>query len=76
MLVLSRERDQVICIGKDIRVQVVDIRGSKVHLGIDAPPGLAVDREEIAIAKKRNRQGNPNDISTIPPASDSYISRK
>ena len=37
MLVLSRQRDQAIMIGDDIEVSVVDIRGDKVRLGINAP---------------------------------------
>ena len=47
MLVLSRKRDEVICIGPDIRIQVVDIRGDKVRLGITAPRSVVVDREEV-----------------------------
>ena len=37
MLVLSRHRDESIMIGDDIVVTIVDIRGDKVRLGIDAP---------------------------------------
>jgi carbon storage regulator len=37
MLVLSRQRDQTIMIGDDIEITVVDIRGDKVRLGINAP---------------------------------------
>ena len=36
MLVLSRQRDQTIMIGDDIEITVVDIRGDKVRLGINA----------------------------------------
>ena len=46
MLVLSRYMDESIRIG-DIKVTVVDIRGDKVRLGIEAPPEVAVHREEI-----------------------------
>lgn len=41
VLVLSRQRDEVITIGDDVEVTVVDIRGDKVRLGISAPPGAA-----------------------------------
>jgi carbon storage regulator len=54
MLILSRKRDEVICIGDDIRIVVVAIRGDKVRLGITAPPDVVVDREEIA--KKRSQE--------------------
>jgi carbon storage regulator len=47
MLVLSRQRDQVIMIGDDIEVVVVDIRGDKVRLGITAPKAVSVHRKEV-----------------------------
>lgn len=47
MLVLSRLRDEVIVIGDDIRITVVDVRGDKVRLGIDAPREVRVDRLEV-----------------------------
>lgn len=47
MLVLSRQRDEKIVIGKDIVITIVDIRGDKVRLGIDAPKELPVHREEV-----------------------------
>jgi carbon storage regulator len=52
MLVLSRYRDEVICIGDDIRITIVDIRGDRVRIGVEAPPSVTVDREEIHMAKK------------------------
>lgn len=51
MLVLSRKRDQSIIIADNIKVTVVDIRGDKVRLGIDAPQNVTVDREEVHHAK-------------------------
>lgn len=53
MLVLSRERDEVIMIGDDIEVCVVDIRGGKIRLGITAPKEIPVHRKEVYEAKKR-----------------------
>lgn len=47
MLVLSRVKDEVICIGDNIRVMIVEVRGEKVRLGIDAPPDVSVHRKEI-----------------------------
>lgn len=47
MLVLARSRDQSIIIGDDIKITVVEVRGNKVRLGIDAPQGISVHREEI-----------------------------
>lgn len=47
MLVLSRHRDEAIMIGPDIQVVVVEIRGDKVRLGIEAPKDVAVHRQEV-----------------------------
>lgn len=52
MLVLSRKKDESIIIGDHIVVKVVDIRGDKIRLGIEAPRDVVVDRYEVAIAKK------------------------
>ncbi len=58
MLVLSRQRDQTIIIGDDIEITVVDIRGNKVRLGINAPAEVAVHRKEIWEAIKRQEKEN------------------
>ena len=47
MLVLSRKRNQVIMIGKDIAIVVIEIRGDKVRIGIDAPDDVTVHRLEV-----------------------------
>lgn len=48
MLVLSRMLNESIVIGDNIRVTIVDVRGDKVRLGIDAPKDLSVHRSEVA----------------------------
>ena len=53
MLVLSRQRDETIMIGDEIEISVVDIRGDKVRLGINAPTRIAVHRKEVYDAIKR-----------------------
>ena len=53
MLVLSRQRDETIMIGDDIELTIVDIRGDKVRIGIDAPIHVAVHRKEVYDAIKR-----------------------
>ena len=53
MLVLSRQRDESIMIGDNIVITVVDIRGDKVRLGIQAPTNVPVHREEIYEAIQR-----------------------
>ena len=47
MLVLSRHRDESIMIGDNIVITIVDIRGDKVRLGIQAPTNVPVHREEV-----------------------------
>lgn len=53
MLVLSRHRDESIMIGNDVVVTIVDIRGDKVRLGIEAPRSVAVHRQEVYDAIQR-----------------------
>lgn len=53
MLVLSRHRNQSVVIGDDIVVSVVDIRGDKVRLGVEAPREVSVHRKEVYEAIKR-----------------------
>jgi len=69
MLVLSRQRDQTIMIGDDIEITVVDIRGDKVRLGINAPGEVPVHRKEVYDAIKRENRAaasvRPEDIANV-----------
>lgn len=56
MLVLSRKRDERIVIGDNIVITVVEVRGDKVRLGIEAPSEVPVHRQEILEAMKRNAE--------------------
>jgi carbon storage regulator len=47
MLVLSRKPSQQILIGSDIRITVVKIERNQVRLGIQAPAGVSILREEL-----------------------------
>jgi carbon storage regulator len=60
MLVLSRQRDESIVIGYNVVVTIVDIRGDKVRLGIEAPAEIPVHRQEVfdAIQRENRRPGN------------------
>jgi carbon storage regulator len=57
MLVLSRKKDEKIIIGDNITLMVIEIRGDKVRLGIDAPKEVSVHREEVYNAIKRELNG-------------------
>jgi len=63
MLVLSRQRDESIIIGDNIVITVVDIRGDKVRLGIEAPTEIPVHRQEVyeAIQRENAREAESND---------------
>lgn len=56
LLVLSRRRDEVVMLGDDIEVMVVDIRGDKVRLGFRAPRSLPVHRREVWEARQREKE--------------------
>ncbi|MEO1618186.1 MAG: carbon storage regulator CsrA [Planctomycetota bacterium] len=64
MLVLSRHRDESIMIGDDVVVTIVDIRGDKVRLGIEAPQSIPVHRQEVYDAIQReNRRSSQTSAS-------------
>ena len=74
MLVLSRQRDESIMIGDNVVITVVDIRGDKVRLGIDAPREVPVHRQEVYDAIQRENleasKVQPNDTQGLADASD------
>ncbi len=80
MLVLSRHRDESIMIGDDVVVTIVDIRGDKVRLGIEAPQSIPVHRQEVyeAIQRENRRaaQTDPNATRDVQPARDDRGSRE
>jgi carbon storage regulator len=55
MLVLSRKSDEQIVIGNDVIVTVIEIRGDKVRLGIEAPPHVAVHRQDVYLSLQREK---------------------
>ena len=63
MLVLSRKRDERIVIGDNIVITVVEVRGDKVRLGIDAPAEVPVHRQEVIDAMRRSEPP-----TKVPPA--------
>ena len=58
MLVLSRKKNESIVINNDITIVVVEIRGDKVRLGVEAPKEVPVHRREVYEAIKRNDAEN------------------
>lgn len=52
MLVLTRRVDEVICIGDNIKIRVVELRPGIVRLGIDAPEDVTIMRQELLPATR------------------------
>ena len=70
MLVLSRQRDESIMIGDDVEITIVDVRGEKVRLGINAPAHIPVHRKEVYEAIKREKEaaahgGPPGPVESL-----------
>jgi len=55
MLVLSRKKNESIVINNDITIVVVEIRGDKVRLGVEAPKEVPVHRQEVYDAIRRGK---------------------
>ena len=59
MLVLSRKKNESIVINNDITIVVVEIRGDKVRLGVEAPKEVPVHRREVYDAIHRANSNGP-----------------
>lgn len=68
MLVLSRKVGEKILVGNDITLVVIEIRGDKVRLGIEAPRDMAVHREEVynAIQREKGLNGDKDQCEPKP----------
>jgi carbon storage regulator len=66
MLVLSRKKDESIVINNDITIVVVEIRGDKVRLGVEAPKEVPVHRREVFDAIARGDDASPDADSSSP----------
>ncbi len=73
MLVLSRKKNESIVINNDITIVVVEIRGDKVRLGVEAPKEVPVHRREVYDAIRRNDQGENAKASAEPNAVDPEV---
>ena len=68
MLVLSRKKNESIIINDHITVTVIEIRGDKIRLGIEAPKDVTVHRREVyeAIHRQNVATTKPNDLGGDP----------
>lgn len=63
MLILTRRIGESLQIGDNIKVTVLSVRGNQIQLGIDAPPEVAVHREEIYERLKREQGASDKNLS-------------
>lgn len=61
MLVLSRKKNEEVLIGDNVRVQILDISGTRVSLGIVAPSDIPVVRTEVVGRIQRTAAGDAED---------------
>ena len=63
MTTMSQRKNEVIMIGDDVSVVVVEIRGDMVRLGIEVPSGTPVHRGEVydAILQNEHSESPPSD---------------
>jgi len=66
MLVLSRKKNESIVIDDNIVITVVEIRGDKVRLGIQAPREVPVHRSEVHAAIHTEQQAEDSPPKTTP----------
>jgi carbon storage regulator len=59
MLVLSRRPGETVLIGSDIRIRILDILGTQVRIGIEAPRHVTIDRSEIQERKRHEAKRQP-----------------
>jgi carbon storage regulator len=57
MLILTRRVGETVIIGDDVTITVLDVRGNRVRVGINAPQTVSVHREEIYERIKQGQGG-------------------
>lgn len=61
MLILTRKIGEKIMIGNDVEMAILGIKGNQVRIGIEAPKGIPVHREEIYLRIKNEKKEWPLD---------------
>lgn len=66
MLVLTRRPGEEIVIDGTIRLTVVSVKGDRVRIGIEAPPEVTVDRQEVYERRKHAPDQVPHPCRLVP----------
>ena len=61
MLILTRKVGEMIRIGDAVVIRVLEVRGSQVRLGVDAPTDIRIFREEVYRASQEGKTGGADD---------------
>lgn len=54
MLVVTRKKDEKILIGDNVRILIIDVKGDRVRIGIDAPKNVSIYRSEVLDSLKHS----------------------
>ena len=78
MLILTRRVGEILRIGKDVSVQVMEVNGSQVRLGVTAPKSVAVHREEVfrRIAEENQPTVGPSEAPAAVPKSVRIVTKR
>mgnify|MGYP003572336885 CR=1 FL=1 len=77
MLILTRKLGESITIGDDIKIQVIEIKGKQVRLGIKAPSHYTIHREEVYLRiQEENRLAAEKSPTSLKALSDKWKNKK
>lgn len=77
MLILTRKLGESITIGDDIKIQVIEIKGKQVRIGIDAPSSYQIHREEVYLRiQEENRLAAEKSPVSLKSLSDIWRKKK
>jgi carbon storage regulator len=73
MLCLTRKNGERIMVGDGIVITVIESMNGRVRIGVEAPQGVRIDREEVFKAKKEQASANGQQGGYSNPTSDSRL---
>ena len=77
MLILTRKLGEMIRIGDEVTVRVVEVRGNQIRLGVEAPSSVRIYREEIYRAiHEQNREAAVGGVAKIDQATEAWQNQR